>query len=98
MVESWQRENVYDYRLGQHGNDGWRFSISDNEMPELMQRAPQALTYYGAGTEAWFYNRGGEIKLFGAALDRTVQDNFRLQMWSRRCTSRGYWTGQVWRT
>ena len=45
MVESWQRENVYDYRLGQDGNEGWRLSVSDNEMPILMQRAPQALTY-----------------------------------------------------
>ena len=26
-------ENVYGYRLGQDGNEGWTSSVSDDEMP-----------------------------------------------------------------
>jgi hypothetical protein len=39
-VEDWEWENVYGYRLGQDGKEGWEFIVSDNEVAGVMQRAP----------------------------------------------------------
>ena len=41
-VEGWDWENVYGYRLGLDGKEGWEFIVSDNEVAGVMQRAPQA--------------------------------------------------------
>ena len=43
-VEGWEWENVYGYRLGQDGKEGWEFIVSDNEVAGVMQRAPEVFS------------------------------------------------------
>lgn len=42
-IQSWQWENVYGYRMGLDGKEGWErgMVVGDNEVDEVMQRAPQ---------------------------------------------------------
>lgn len=40
-MEGWTWENVYGYRVGQDGKEGWEMSIADNEVSGLLQRYPK---------------------------------------------------------
>ena len=47
-VEGWEWENVYGYRLGMDGKEGWEFIVSDNEVAGLIQRAPEVFNAMAA--------------------------------------------------
>lgn len=46
----WSWQNVYGYRLGQGGEEGWEFVVTDNELAGVMQRAPKEFLVMAAGS------------------------------------------------